>query len=103
MALIRKETIADLYSTSVAMGSKVTVFADNATTGEREFIEYAVIDNGTDAFHTEYGNVRSSGQLISTGIELTGAGIVRINIDLDASVAANDLVNIKVISQLAKK
>ena len=94
---------ADLYTTSVAMGSKVTVFANNATTGEREFIEYAVIDNGTDAFHTEYGNVRSSGQLISTGIELTGAGIVRINIDLDASVAANDLVNIKVISQLTKK
>ena len=94
---------ADLYSTSTAMGSKITVFADNATTGEREFIEYAVIDNGTDVFHTEYGNVRTSGPLISTTIELTGQSIVRINIDLDTSLTTGDLVNIKVISQLAKK
>jgi len=93
----------DVYSTSTAMGSKVTVFVENISTGEREFVEYGIIDNGTDVFHTEYGNVQSNNALIATTIELTGTNTVRLNVTLTDNVATGNDVKIKVISQLTKK
>lgn len=93
----------DLYSTTTAMGSKVTVFAENVTTGEREFVEYGVIDNGTDVFHTEYGNVQTNNALFTTTIELTGTNTVRLNVTLTDNVATGNDVKIKVISQLTKQ
>ena len=45
--------------------TKVVVVAKNPTSGDKEFFEFGVVvDNGSDVFHTEYGNVRTGTQLI---------------------------------------
>jgi len=94
---------SDLYEIATNNGAKTTVIAENSTTGDKEFIEFGVLDDGTDVFHTEYGNIRTGTQLIIPTFELTGSNIVRINIELGATVAPTEAVNITVVSNVTKK
>ena len=92
-----------IYATASDAGSKTTVLAINPTTGDKEFFEFGIIDDGTDVFHTEYGNIRTGVQLIIPTFEVTGANTVRINITLGSGVNPTEAVNITVVSNITKK
>ena len=92
-----------IYTPAVEVGAKTVVTAHNPTTGEKEFIEFGIIDNGTDVFHTEYGNSRTGQQLIIPTFEVTGDNKVRINLELGAGIGTTQSVNITLSSQVIKK
>jgi len=92
-----------IYDPAVEVGAKTVVTAHNPTTGEKEFIEFGIIDNGTDVFHTEYGNSRTGQQLIIPTFEVTGDNKVRINLELGAGIGVTQSVNITLTSQITKK
>jgi len=94
---------AVIYDTAIEKGSKTTVVAKNPTTGDTEFIEFAIIDDGTDVFHTEYGNIRTGLELIVPTFELTANNEVRINIELGADIGSTQTVNITLVSHITKK
>lgn len=94
---------SELYTLASNVGCRTTIFAENTTTGEKEFIEFGVLDDGTDIFHTEYGNVRTGQNLIIPTFEVTGANIARINIELGATIAPTESINITVVSNITKK
>ena len=92
-----------IYDPAVEVGAKSVVTVHNPTSGEKEYIEFGVIDNGTDVFHTEYGNVRTGQQLIIPTFEVTGDNKVKINFELGAGIGSTQSVNITLTSQITKK
>jgi len=94
---------SNLYENASNNGCKTTVIAHNTNTGEKEFIEFGILDDGSDVYHTEYGNVRTGVQLIVPTLELTGSNVVRLNIELGADIAPTETVNITVVSNVTKK
>ena len=92
-----------LYSTALEAGCKTIVVAENPTSGDKEFIEFGVIDNGSDVYHTEYGNNRTGEQLIIPTFSYSGANTVILNLEVGANVATSNSVNITVTSTITKK
>ena len=60
---------SNIYDVGTNNGAK-TVVAEDSVTGSREFFEFGIIDNNTDVFHTEYGNIRTGDQLIDVSLNL---------------------------------
>ncbi len=94
---------SELYPVASNVGCKTTVIAHNTVTGDKEFIEFGILDDGTDIFHTTYGNIRTGIQLIVPTFEVTGTGVARLNIQLGADINAADTVNIVIVSNVTKK
>lgn len=94
---------SELYPTGSNVGCKTTVAAHNTVTGDKEFIEFGVLDDGTDIFHTTYGNIRTGIELIVPTFEVTGTGVARLNIELGADVNTTDTVNVVIVSNVTKK
>ncbi|CAR63345.1 strucutural protein [Synechococcus phage S-RSM4] len=92
-----------IYDTAVSESSKTVVTAHNPTTGDKEMIEFGIIDNGIDVFVSEYGNVRTGLELIIPSFELTANNEVRINIELGADIGATQSINITFVSNITKK
>ena len=94
---------SNIYPVATAKGAKVVVVAENLQDGEKEFIEFGVTDDGTDVFHTEYGNLRTDYQLIVPSFEFTAGNEARLNIVLGANVPATNSVKITFSSTITKK
>ena len=94
---------SELYAVASNVGCKTTVIAHNTVTGDKEFIEFGIMDDGTDIFHTTYGNIRTGIQVIVPTFEVTGTGVARLNIELGADVNTADTVNIVIVSNVTKK
>ena len=94
---------SDLYDIALAVGCKTTVTCYDVTTGEKEFIEFGITDDGTDVFHSEYGNLRTDYQLIIPTFELTGSNVVRLNIEIGAAVPTTHQVITTIVSNVTKK
>ena len=94
---------SNIYPVATAKGAKVVVVAENLQDGEKEFIEFGVTDDGTDVFHTEYGNLRTDYQLIVPSFEFTAGNEARLNILLGANVPATNSVKITFSSTITKK
>lgn len=93
-----------IYSSTVSCASKTTVCAINTTSGEREFIEFAITDNGTNAYHTQYGNIRTGGKLFDATVEYVSAtNEVRINTVLGTDVPNTNTVTFTFVSHVTKK
>ena len=71
------------------------------STGDREFVEYAVTSKGTDIFHTS-SNVSTGVNLFNTAFDFTAGGEVKIAYTLDANLSTGDDVEITVVSQIIK-
>jgi hypothetical protein len=93
---------SNIYDTTVAKGAKVVVVAENQADGSKEFIEFGVTDDGTDIFHTEYGNLRTGYQLIVPEFEFTSGNEARLNITLGADVPTTNTVVITFSSTITK-
>ena len=96
-------TSSDIYSVATEVGAKVVAVAENASTGEKEFIEFGVIDDGTDVHHTVYGNSRTGQQLILPTFSLSGSGVVILNFASGPNISTTQQVNITVTSTITKK
>ena len=93
---------SNIYDTTIAKGAKVVVVAENQADGSKEFIEFGVTDDGTDIFHTEYGNLRTNYQVIVPSFEYTSGNEARLNITLGADVPATNTVVITFSSTITK-
>ena len=96
-------TGTNIYVTATELSAKVVVTAFNPTDGAKEFIEFGVLDDGTDVIFTEYGNIRTDGILIVPSFVYTANNEVRLNIAVGSGVADTETVNITVVSHVTKK
>lgn len=93
----------EVYSALTESGCKTTIVAYNPTTNDKEFIELGIIDNGTDVFYTEYGNVTTGVKLIVPTVEYTANNTVRINIQTGEDVGSTQNVYVTIVSNITKK
>ena len=94
---------SDIYDAAAAVGAKTVVVAENLNNNDREFFEFGIIDNGTDIFHTEYGNVRTGQQLIVPTFERTSGNLARINFEVGANLLTGTQIEITIVSTITKK
>jgi hypothetical protein len=93
-----------LYDPALYSGSKVTILADNITTGDKEIIEMSVIDTGSDIYNIEVGDVyTSASKIIDVELNYNSSNDVRLTYLLDGSVATADNVIVTVISNRITK
>ena len=93
-----------IYASTTACAAKTTICAINTNSGDREFIEFAMTDDGTDVYHTEYGNLRTGIKLFDATVEYVPAtNEVRINTVLDSGVPNTNTVSFTFVSQVTKK
>ncbi len=92
-----------IYNNNSAVGAKTIVCAENPTTGDSEFIEFGLLDDGTDVWHTEYGNVRTGAQLIVPTFDLSGTNDIRITITLGDAVGVTQTVKVTITNNITKK
>lgn len=93
---------SNIYSVGTNNGAKTVVVAEETATGAREFFEFGIIDNNTDIFHTEYGNIRTGDQLIDVSFELTGTNFARLNFTIGSTVSNGNDVVITIVSNVTK-
>jgi len=91
------------YDPSIHRSAKVQIVAHNETTGDKEFLEYSVIDKGSDIFHTDFGNVKTGAELISSVFDFDVNNRVRVTFTLDSSISAGNVVKVTVISNIIKR
>ena len=94
---------AVLYDPALHASSKVQIIAHNETTGDKEFIEYSVIDKGTDVFYTDFGNVKTGAELISCVFDFNASNNVRVSFTLNSSMSSGNVVKVTVISNIIKR
>ena len=94
---------SDIYDATAAVGAKTVVVAENLNNNDREFFEFGIIDNGTDIFHTEYGNVRTGQQLIVPTFERTSGNLARINFEVGTDLTTGHQIEITIVSTVTKK
>lgn len=94
---------SNIFDIATQNGAKVVVVAENTTTNAKEFFEFGVIDDGTDIFHTQYGNVRTDIELVTPTFERTGSGFARVNFAIGSGVTAGENVVITIVSNVTKK
>ena len=94
---------SNIFEIATQNGAKVMVVAENTTNNEKEFFEFGVIDDGTDIFHTQYGNIRTDIELVTPTFERTASGYARINFAIGSGVTAGHNVVITIVSNITKK
>ena len=92
-----------LYDPARQSGAKVTVSVVNQTTGDKEMIEYQVIDKGSDIFHTDIGNLKTGNDLVTSVFDFDANNNVRVTFTLDTNMTVGDVVNITVVKHVFKK
>ena len=95
--------LVTIFNPSLHSGAKVVLIADNVTTNDREVIEYNVVSKNGDIYHTEYGNVTTGLDIVSTAFDFDGSGNVRLTPTLVSSLLSGNVVNITVIKTIFKK
>ena len=94
---------AVLYDPLVEKSAKVTLTAHNTTTGDKEMMEFSVVDNGTDIFFSEIGNVTTGEDLVSTTFDFNASNQVRVTYTLNTALTTGDDVEVTVVSHITKR
>ncbi len=94
---------AIVYDPAVHKSAKVQLSAHNVTTGDKEFVEYSVIDNGVDIFFTDFGNISTGENLVDTNFSFNESSEVRISYTLNSDLTTGDDVEVTVISHITKR
>jgi len=92
-----------LYDPAVERSSKVEVIAHNTSSGQKEFIELSVIDNGSTITFSEIGTLQTSGSIVDYTLDFNVQGNVRFNFSLASTITNTQVVNITVVSRVIKK
>jgi len=94
---------AQLYSPATHIGTRVHAIAYNKTTGDKETMEFTVIDKGIDIYYTEISNMKTGVDLVTPSFDFAVGGEVRVSFTLNSALATNNLVDVVVISNVIKK
>jgi hypothetical protein len=94
---------AILYDPAIHQSAKVQIIAHNTITGDKEFVEYSVIDNGSDIFFTDFGNVKTGAELISSTFDFNANNNVRVTFTLDNAIVSGNTIEVTVISNIIKR
>ena len=92
-----------IYSTTTESSAKVCLTAHNTTTGDKELVEYYVIDDGTDVYFTDYNNVKTGPDLVDTVFDIDPSNNVRITFTLDTGLTVGDNVTVTLIKTVTKR
>ena len=94
---------SSLYNASTETAAKVTLVANNTTSGHKELIEFSVINKGSDVYYTEIGNVVSGAtQIGSATFDINASNEVRITFVLDVDLANGDDVSVTTVTHVIK-
>jgi hypothetical protein len=93
---------AALYDPATQSGARVSVSVVNQTTGDKEMIEYQVIDKGSDIYHTEIGNLKTGANQVTSVFDFDANNNVRVTFTLDDNLTVGDVVNITVVKNIFK-
>jgi hypothetical protein len=93
---------ATLYDPASQSGARVSVSVVNQTTGDKEMIEYQVIDKGSDIYHTEIGNLKTGANQVTSVFDFDANNNVRVTFTLDDNLTVGDVVNITVVKNIFK-
>lgn len=93
----------DIYEVATEKGAKVVIVAENTNTNHKEFVEFGVTDDGANVYHSEYGNLQTSGKLIDSTFEYTAQNKVRLNFSLATNVTNTHTVKVTIVSNITKK
>jgi hypothetical protein len=93
---------ATLYDPATQSGARVSVSVVNQTTGDKEMIEYQVIDKGSDIYHTEIGNLKTGANQVTSVFDFDANNNVRVTFTLDGNLTVGDVVNITVVKNIFK-
>ena len=92
-----------IYSTATESSAKIFLTAHNTTTGDKEIVEYYVIDNGTDVYFTDTNNIKTGAELISSVFDIDPSNNVRISFTLNTGVTVGDNVTVTLIKTVTKR
>jgi len=92
-----------LYNPTDEASAKVTLTAHNKTSGQKEFLEFAVIDNGTDIVYTEYNNLKTGQEIVSVLFDFDANNNVRLTYTLDSGLNTNNAVDVTVVTYVTKR
>lgn len=83
----------DIYDSTNFSGARIYIMAHNTTTGEKESVEYSIIDNGSNIYTTEYNQISTdpSVPLYTADIAYNNT-VVKMDFTIGATVATNDQV-----------
>ena len=94
---------ATIYNIPTESSAKVCLTAHNTTTGDKELIEYYVVDDGTDVYFTDYNNVKSGAELVSVVYDIDPVSNVRLTVNLDTALATGDDVIVTLVKTITKR
>lgn len=94
---------ATIYDPALHVSAKVQIIAHNLTSGDKEFIEYSVVDKGSDIFFTDFGNIKTGAELISTVFDFNVNNNVRVTFTLDDALILGSSVEVTIISNIIKR
>ena len=94
---------AELYTPSSHIGTRVHAIAYNKTTGDKETMEFTVIDKGVNIYYYELGNLKTGVNLVTPSFDFAPGGQVRVTFTINTALAQNNLVDVVVISNIIKK
>ena len=92
-----------VYNISTEASAKTVVTAYNTTTGDKEIIEFLVIDDGTDVFFTDTNNIKTGAELISSLFDIDGSQNVRVTLTLDTNLSNGDNIEVTVVNTVTKR
>jgi len=92
-----------IYSPSIHNSAKVEIIVHDLNTDNKEFIEYSVTNKGSDIYYTEYGNIRTNGELVTSIFDFSSENNVRVTFTLNPSIVFGSNVEITVISNIIKR
>ena len=91
-----------LYNKNTEKGCKVMVVLENIISNKSSFMEFSVIDNGTDIFYNEYGSLNSNEDAAIAVFDFDISGNARISLTLTDDHADSDTIRVTVVSQIIK-
>lgn len=92
-----------LYDPAVAECAQVELVAHNQASGDKEFIQFTVIDDGTDIYRTEIGNVKTGQELVGTTFDFDASNKVRVTYTLDSGLINGNNIDITVVTTVIKR
>jgi hypothetical protein len=92
-----------LYDPSIAIGCKVTVAALNITSGEKEIVEFTVVNNGSDISYTDFGNVKTGIDQFTSVFDIDAGNNVRLTITSASGLTTGDNVIVTTTTNIYKR
>jgi hypothetical protein len=92
-----------IYAKSTELSAKIIMTAFNTTTGDKEIVEYSVLDDGTDVIFSDFNNFKTGAELVAANFDIDSIGNVRINISLDTNLTNGDSIQVTLVNTITKR